>query len=133
MQLKDLMVDTKSVWMEYPELKGFEVEVANLSKPELIKLRKSCTITKMQRNTRVPVESLDEEKFVEKFTERTVLNWKGLTLEHLQSLLLIDAGDQDLSTELPFSKENASMLVSNSTEFDNWLNEVVYDLENFRS
>ena len=28
---------------------------------------------------------------------------------------------------------NATELVENSAEFDNWLNEVVFDLENFRS
>ena len=34
---------------------------------------------------------------------------------------------------MEFSVENALVLVENSTEFDNWLNEVVFDLENFRS
>ena len=34
---------------------------------------------------------------------------------------------------MEFSEENAQSLVENSTEFDNWLNEVVFDLENFRS
>ena len=34
---------------------------------------------------------------------------------------------------MEFSEENAQQLVENSSEFDNWLNEVVFDLENFRS
>ena len=34
---------------------------------------------------------------------------------------------------MEFSEDNAQVLVENSTEFDNWLNEVVFDLENFRS
>ena len=34
---------------------------------------------------------------------------------------------------MEFSEENAQILVENSSEFDNWLNEVVFDLENFRS
>ena len=34
---------------------------------------------------------------------------------------------------MEFSEENAQLLVENSSEFDNWLNEVVFDLENFRS
>ena len=29
--------------------------------------------------------------------------------------------------------DNALQLVENSSEFDNWLNEVVFDLENFRT
>jgi hypothetical protein len=34
---------------------------------------------------------------------------------------------------MEFTEANAQVLVENSTEFDNWLNEVVFDLENFRS
>ena len=34
---------------------------------------------------------------------------------------------------MEFSGENAQILVENSSEFDNWLNEVVFDLENFRT
>ena len=34
---------------------------------------------------------------------------------------------------MPYSEENAEVLVANSTEFDTWLNEVVFDLDNFRS
>ena len=34
---------------------------------------------------------------------------------------------------LPYTEENAQQLVENSNEFDNWLNEVVFDLEHFRS
>ena len=34
---------------------------------------------------------------------------------------------------MDYSQENAVVLVENSSEFDNWLNEVVFDLENFRS
>ena len=40
--------------------------------------------------------------------------------------------DNDASTELEYSQENAMLLMSNSTEFDQWLNEVVFDLANFR-
>ena len=39
---------------------------------------------------------------------------------------------QDSSQEINYSEENAEQLVSNSTEFDTWLNEVVFDLDNFR-
>ena len=41
-------------------------------------------------------------------------------------------GDQDPDTEIAYSEDNAEQLVSNSTEFDTWLNEVVFDLDNFR-
>ncbi len=35
------MVDTKAVWIEFPGLNGFEVEVAMLSRKELTGLRKN--------------------------------------------------------------------------------------------
>jgi hypothetical protein len=132
MDLKKLMVDTKAVWVDFPGLKGFEVEVANLSRKELNGLRKKCTSTKFDRKTRQAVEELDEEKFITEFTRSVIKNWKGLALEHLETLLLVDISDQDPKKELEYSEENAETLVSSSTEFDTWLNEVVFDLDNFR-
>ena len=35
--------------------------------------------------------------------------------------------------QMPYNTENSQLLVENSNEFDNWLNEVVFDLEHFRS
>jgi hypothetical protein len=133
MDLKKLMVDTKAVWVDFPGLSGFSVEVANLSRKELNGLRKRCTAQKFDRKTRAVVETLDEEKFVSEFATSTIKNWKGLTLEHLETLILIDTKDQDMSKELEFTEENAEALVSSSTEFDTWLNEVVFDLDNFRA
>lgn len=127
------MVDTKSVWVDFPGLPGFEVEVANLSRKELNGLRKRCTVQKFDRKTRAVVETLDEDKFVTEFTKSTVKGWKGLTLEHLSNLLLIDVSDEDLEKELEFNIDNAETLVSSSTEFDTWLNEVVFDLDYFRA
>ena len=133
MDLKKLMVDTKAVWVDFPGLPGFEVEVANLSRKELTGLRKKCTTTKFDRKTRQAVETLDEEKFITEFSKAAIKNWKGLTLEHLETLLLVDIEGQDPTKELEFNEDNAETLVSSSTEFDTWLNEVVFDLDNFRS
>jgi len=133
LQLKELLIDTKSAWLDYPEHKGFEVQVAMVSRPETTRLRKSCITSKFDRKTQQPIENLDEDKFVDIFTKATLKGWKGLTLEHLKSLVLVNIGDVDPSTELEYSEENALMLVQASTEFDTWLNEVVFDLENFRN
>jgi hypothetical protein len=133
MDLKKLMVDTKAVWVDFPGLPGFEVEVANLARKELTGLRKKCTTTKFDRKTRQAVETLDEDKFITEFTNAVVKNWKGLTLAHLETLLLVDIDGQDATKELEYSEDNAETLVSSSTEFDTWLNEVVFDLDNFRT
>ena len=132
MDLKKLMVDTKSAWIDFPGLTGFSVEVVNLSRKEVTALRKRCTGQKFDRKTRGVVESLDDDKFVTEFSKATLKNWKGLTYKNLEALLLVDVADQDPETELPYTEENAETLVSSSTEFDTWLNEVVFDLDNFR-
>ena len=132
MELKSLMVDTKSTWVEYPGLEGFEVQVVNLSRKELVALRKKCTTTKFDRRSRQPVENVDEEKFVTEFTSAVVKNWKGLKLEYLEGLILVDITGKNPSDELPFTLDNAETLESSSSEFDTWLNEVVFDLDNFR-
>jgi len=133
MELKKLMVDSKSVWVDFPGLNGFSVEVANLSRKELTGLRKKCTAQKFDKKTRQIMDELDEDKFVSEFAKATVKNWKGLTLEYLETLLLIDMGGEDPSKELDYTADNAETLVSSSTEFDTWLNEVVFDLDNFRT
>ena len=133
MELKALLVATKTTWVEFPGLDGFEVELANLSRKELLALRKRCTQNKFNRKTRGFEESLDDDKFVKEFTAATVKGWKGLKLEYLEDLLLVDISGQDPKTELDYTSENAIQMVENSSEFDNWLNEVVFDLDNFRS
>ena len=133
MDLKSLLVDSKTTWVEFPGLVGFEVELANLSRKELVNLRKKCTINKFNRKTRQFEDELNDEKFVVEFTKATVKGWKGLKLGYLEDLLLVDLKGQDSEAEMEFTEENAQQLVENSSEFDNWLNEVVFDLENFRS
>ena len=133
MELKSLLVDSKTTWVEFPGLDNFEVELANLSRKELIALRKRCTQNKFNRKTRAFEEVLDDDKFVKEFTDATVKEWKGLRLKYLEDLVLVELGNNEPNSLLPYTEENAQQLVENSNEFDNWLNEVVFDLENFRS
>ena len=133
MELKSLLVDSKTTWVEFPGLDNFEVELANLSRKELVALRKRCTTNKFNRKTRAFEESLDDDKFLVEFTNATVKGWKNLKLGYLEDLVLVELGSNDPNTLLPYTEENAQQLVENSNEFDNWLNEVVFDLDHFRS
>ena len=132
MELKSLLVDSKTAWVDFPGSEGFEVELANLSRKELVALRKRCTSQKFDRKTRTFNEELDENKFLSEFTNAVVKGWKGLKLKYLEDLILVDLKGQDVEQEMEYTPENAKVLVENSQEFDNWLNEVVFDLENFR-
>ena len=132
MNLSSLIIETKSVWVEYPGLEGLSVNVAALSRPELISLRKRCTNTKFTKQ-RQAEEVLDEDKFIREFTRATVKGWKGFKLKYLEDFLLVDLGSKDTEELLEYSEDNAQTLVTNSSDFDTWLNEVVFDLDNFRT
>lgn len=133
MKLSNLMVDSKAVWIDYPGLPGFEVEVNHLSRAEFTKLRKTCVSTKINRSTRQPEEVLNEDLFAKEFTKAVLKSWKGLKLAYLEDLLLVDISGSDPESEVPYDEENALTLVKGSTDFDIWLNEVVFDLDNFRT
>ena len=133
MDLKSLLVDSKTAWVDFPGLDGFSVELANLSRKELVNLRKKCTVNKFDRKTRIFNEELDENKFLKEFSGACIKGWKGLKLSYLEDLILVDLKGQDVNSEMEYSEDNAIVLVENSSEFDNWLNEVVFDLDNFRS
>tara|TARA_Y100001938_G_C7988168_1_gene378007 strand:+ start:62 stop:505 length:444 start_codon:yes stop_codon:yes gene_type:complete len=132
MELKSLIVDIKTAWVDFPGMEGFSVELANLSRKELVNLRKRCITNKFNRKTRMFEEDLDEAKFVKEFSAATIKGWKGLKLSYLEDLMLVDLKGQDVNKEMTYSEDNAQVLVENSQEFDNWLNEVVFDLEHFR-
>ena len=104
MKLTDLMVDTKSAWIDFPGCPGFQVEVANLARKEFLTLRKKCIAQKFDRKTRQMVEDLDEDKFVKEFSAATIKGWKGLKLKYLEDLLLVDLNNQDPDTELEYDQ-----------------------------
>ena len=127
------MVDTKDAWVEFPGCDGFEVLVVNLSRKELMALRKRCITTKFSRTTKQPEEELDSEKFVREFTRATIKDWKGLKVKYLEEFILVDLTGKDREELLPYTEDSAEALVSNSADFDTWLNETVFNLDNFRS
>jgi len=133
LELSKLVVDTKSTWMDYPGFDDFSIEIAAISRKELNALRKRSTTQTYDRKARVMVETLDEKAFVLEFTDATIKNWKGLTVKILDSLVLMDVGTHAMTEEYEYSKKHANELVTFSTEFDTWLNEVVFDLDNFPS
>ena len=80
MELKSLLVDSKTTWVEFPGLDNFEVELANLSRKELIALRKRCTTNKFNRKTRAFEEALDEDRFLEVYVKEVIKGWKGFNI-----------------------------------------------------
>ena len=125
------MTPSKTVSIEFPGMEGFEVDLCYLAREELIKLRKRTITTKFNRRTHQPEEVLDEDKFLTEYTTAVIKGWRGLKISYLEELLLVDTEGLDSNQELPYSAEEAEILMRNSNTFDTWVTEAVSDLENF--
>lgn len=127
--LKNLLVPSKSLEIEYPGLPDFKVHVAFLSRETLQTIRKKATKTSFKN--RQPVEELNDELFLELYVKASVKGWSGLKLSYLEQLAPVDLSDQDPNAELEYSEENALYLMKNSSNFDTFISEQVTDLGNF--
>ena len=119
--LASLMTPSKTVTIDFPGYKGMSVDLCYLAREELIKLRKKCVTTKFSKKTRQPEEELDEEKFLTEYCAAVIKGWKGLKFRYLEELLLVDISELDPDDQLPFTQENAELLMKNANDFDTWL------------
>ena len=131
--LASLMTPSKTVTLDFPGYKGLKIDLCYLARESLLKLRKKCVSTKFDRKTRQPEEVLDEDKFLEEYCKEVIKGWKGLKYKYLEEFLLVDISELNPEDELPYTEENAELLMKNSSNFDTWVTEVVGDLENFTS
>ena len=121
-------------WVPFEGFDGFEVKLAYLSREELSKIRNSVARTSFNPKTRQKEETVDSELFMKEFVKAAVLDWKGFTLDMATKILPLEVpADVDLAGEIEFSQENALDLAKNSPVFDGWLNDVIFDLEIFRT
>lgn len=129
--LASLMTATKTVTIDFPGYKGMKVDLCYLAREEMVKLRKKCVSTKFNKKTHQPEEVLDEDKFLVEYAKAVVKGWKGLKYRYLEELLLVDISSLDPDDELPYTQDNAELLLKNASGFDTWVTETVGDLENF--
>ena len=129
--LASLMTPSKTVTIDFQGYSGMSVDLCYLAREELIKLRKKCVTTKFNKKTRQPEEELDDDKFLLEYCKAVIKGWKGLKYQYLEELLLVDVSALDPNDELKYTKENAELLMKNSSPFDTWVTETVSELENF--
>jgi hypothetical protein len=127
--LKNLLVPSKALEVEYPGMPDFKVQVAFLSRETLQSIRKKSTKTSFKN--RQPVEELNDELFLDLYVKNAIKGWTGLKLKYLEQLAPVDLTGQDADAELEYSEENALYLMKNSTNFDSFISEQVTDLGNF--
>tara|TARA_A100001391_G_scaffold131476_1_gene90655 strand:- start:5 stop:436 length:432 start_codon:yes stop_codon:yes gene_type:complete len=129
--LKSLLTPSKTVSIEMPGFEGFECKLTYLAREELLKLRNRSVKQVLNKKTRAYEEQLDNDKFLVEYCKAIIKGWKGLKYKYLEELLLVDTSSVDLDDELPYTQENAELLMKNAGDFDNWVSETVGELENF--
>lgn len=131
--LASLMTPSKTVTIDFPGYKGMTIDLCYLAREELIKLRKKCVTMKFNKKSRQPEEELDDERFLTEYCKAVIKGWKGLKFRYLEELLLVDVSELDPDDELPYTQENAELLMKNANDFDTWVTDTIGDLENFTS
>ena len=129
--LSTLMTPSKTVSIDFPDMEGFSVDLCYLARDELMKLRSRCLKQKFNKKTRAFEETLDENIFLVEYVKSIIKGWKGLKYKYLKELMLVNVENMSEDDELPFTRENAELLMKNSLDFDTWVTETVGDLENF--
>lgn len=129
--LKELVIDTRTVEVAYPGMPHFKVALNYMSRATSKRVMEESRKDEWVNGTLIKVQ--DDEQFLKAFIREAFKGWTGLTLADVEKLMLVELGDADLSTPVEFSEDNAYQLMSNSSAFDSWVNSVVFHLDSFRS
>lgn len=128
--LKSLLVPTKEVELEFPGMEGFKLNLCFLSREELLKIRKKAT--KTEYKNRQPVETLNDELFLQLYVDATIKGWSGLKFSYLATLAPVDITGQKEDDCIEYSRDNALGLMKASANFDSFVSETVTELANFQ-
>ena len=131
MRISNIITDKVVAKIPYQGKPEFVVELAYLSRDELLKLRKEATTNVYDPSTRKMEEKVDQDIFLEQYAKKVILGWEGLTLKYLKDLLPIESSDSD-DTEIGYDTENVVQLLKHSSAFDEWVTMVTASLESFR-
>lgn len=129
LSLKNLLVPSKSVEVEFPGFSGFKLNLSFLSRETLLNIRKKSVKTTFKN--RSPSEELDEKLFLKLYVDAAIKGWSGLKLSYLEQLAPVDLSGQNLEDDLPYDQDNALFLMQASANFDAFVSETVTELSNF--
>lgn len=132
--LKDIIdVDRSNagVWIQFKHT-TFEVLVTYYGRPAMRELSERCSIKEYDTRQMKAVERLDNDLFRKEYVKRVIKDWRGLTLTVLKQLVVVNL-DPSLPADLQVdcTEDNKEMLVTQSLEFDAWLQQMCSDVENF--
>ena len=131
--IKNLMVTNKVTEVEFPDIDGFKVNICYLGRDRLMKIRNGALVYKFNKRTRQREEEVDNDKFLEAYTEAVIKGWSGLTVRGLSNLLPVDVSKMDPKQAIPYSAEDALDLIKSSTIFDQFISDTLNNFETFEN
>ena len=130
-KIKKMMAEKSSIWVDYPDLDGFSINLNYLTREDLMKVRNMSLTYKFNKRTRQREEEVDNDRFLEAYAEKAIVGWKGLKYKHLPALMPADISQVDSEEEIEYSSEDAIDLLKNSTIFDQFVTDSMNDFEQF--
>src|SRR6056300_2100499 len=130
-KIKNMIAEQSSIWVEYPDIEGFEVNLSYLTREDLMKIRNASLTFKFNKRTRQREQEIDNDKFLDHYAEKAIVGWKGLKAKHLPILLPVDISSMDANDNIEYSEEEAVELLKSSTVFDQFITDAMNDFEQF--
>ena len=130
-KLKNLIAKETTSWVEFPDIDGFMIELVYLNRDDLMKIRNRSLTFKFNKRTRQREEEIDNDKFLEAYSEKAIKDWKGLKAKHLPILFPADISAMDPEENIEYDEEDALELLKNSTIFDQFITDSMNDFEQF--
>ena len=126
-----MIAEQSSIWVEYPDIEGFEVNLSYLTREDLMKIRNASLTFKFNKRTRQREEEIDNDRFLENYAEKAIIGWKGLKVKHMPALMPVDISGMDANEDIEYSNDDAIELLKNSTVFDQFITDTMNDFEQF--
>ena len=130
-KIKNLVAKETTSWVEFPDIDGFEIQLAYLNRDDLMKIRNRSLTFKFNKRTRQREEEVDNDKFLEAYAEKAIKDWRGLKAKHLPILFPADISSMDPEENIEYDEEDALELLKNSTIFDQFITDCMNDFEQF--
>lgn len=131
MDLKSLIVEDTSIEVEHPLLEGLKVKVNYITKEKMKRLLDKSRTMKFSKKTHKLEESLDDDIFLEAYSEALIKDWSGFKLKYLKELLPVNLKGADPESLLEYKPDNALDLLKGSSDFDSWLSNAISDVSVF--
>jgi len=130
-KIKKMIAEQSSVWVDYPDIDGFSVNLKYLTREDLTKIRNASLTYKFNKRTRQREEEVENDRFLENYAEKAIVGWKGLKVKHMPALMPVDITGMDAEENIDYSNEDAIELLKNSTVFDQFVTDAMNDFEQF--